>query len=62
MQDIGGKHENSDRKGEQPNGRTNKGKFGGAKGSQLRLPEQEEMEDPNKPKRRMKKEMGRKTK
>ena len=32
----------------------------GQKESQLRLLEQEEMEDPNKPKRRMKKKMGKK--
>ena len=34
----------------------------GQKESQLRLLEKEEMEDPNKPKRRMKKKMGRKPK
>ena len=38
MQDIGGKYENSDGKGEQPNGRTNKGKHGGAKGKSTETP------------------------
>ena len=38
MQDICGKHENSDRKGEQQNGRTNKGKHGGAKGKSTKTP------------------------
>ena len=35
VEDIGGKHENSDRKGEQQNGRTNKGKCRGAKGKSI---------------------------
>ena len=38
VQDIGGKCENSDGKGEQPNGRTNKGKYGGAKGKSTETP------------------------
>ena len=38
VQDIGGKCENSDGKGEQPNGRTNKGKCGGAKGKSTETP------------------------
>ena len=38
VQDIGGKHQNSDGKGEQWNGRTNKGKHGGAKGKSTETP------------------------
>ena len=38
VQDIGGKHENSDEKGEQLNGSTNKGKHQGAKGKSTETP------------------------